>query len=287
VTDSNSHQKLRVAVTGGSGRIGRFVIRALLERGHEPYNIDVVKPLESNCEFLEVDLQDRERIRASLKCADALCHLAEIPNISDPLTEDGVFSHNTRVAATVLKAAADFKMRRAIYTSTCQVYGCWGFHAIPPEYLPLDESHPLRPQNAYAQSKVANEGFAKLMALRNGLSIAAFRFPWVLSSEMDKPENPIWDQLRNSSGLCDGFGTYLHAEDAARAFVLALESPRPGFEAYHFAANDTFSSIPISERLSGFSQTGRELAGIQIPAFNAEGFRALRVGAALRSARGP
>jgi nucleoside-diphosphate-sugar epimerase len=238
-----------VAVTGGSGRIGSYVLKALLARGHDPYNIDIVAPREKNCEFHQIDLQDREKTRAALKGAEALCHLAEIPNIMDPLTEDGVFSHNTLVGATVLKAAAEFKMRSAIYTSTCQVYGSWGYHAIPPEKLPFDETHPLRPQNAYSQSKVANEGFARLMSQRHFIPITAFRFPWVLCFEVEDEKSPGWAQLRAATGECDGFGTYLHAEDAAQAYVLALENPGHGFEAYHFVANDVFSAIPLAERL--------------------------------------
>ena len=106
--------KLRVVVTGGSGRIGSEVVRALLARGHRPVNLDLAKPLVDNCPYLQIDMTDRKAVREAMKGADAVCHLAEIPNIMDPLTEDGVFSANTASTAHVLKAAADFKLKHAI-----------------------------------------------------------------------------------------------------------------------------------------------------------------------------
>lgn len=241
--------KLRVVVTGGSGRIGSEVIRALLARGHKPVNLDLAKPAIDNCPYLKIDMTDRQSVRDAIKGADAVCHLAEIPNIMEPLTEDGVFSANTASTAHVLQAAADFKLKHAIYTSTCQVYGCWGFHQIPPERLPFDEELPLRPQNAYALSKVANEGFARLMTLRHNLSIAIFRFPWVMSKEIETAQSSGWPLLRQASGEVDGFGTYLHVSDAASAYVASLENPRPGCEAYHFVADDVFSATPIRARI--------------------------------------
>jgi nucleoside-diphosphate-sugar epimerase len=50
-------------------------------------------------------------------------------------------------------------------------------------------------------------------------------------------------------GPPDGFGTYVHSPDMARAYRLALEHPRPGCEAYHFAANDVMTRQPIRDRL--------------------------------------
>jgi nucleoside-diphosphate-sugar epimerase len=47
----------------------------------------------------------------------------------------------------------------------------------------------------------------------------------------------------------DGFATYLHATDAARAYALALDNPRAGFDAYHFAAEEILSFYPLAERL--------------------------------------
>src|SRR5439155_23947143 len=56
--------------------------------------------------------------------------------------------------------------------------------------------------------------------------------------------------MRAMPDRTDGFATYLHATDAARAYALALEHPRPGFEAYHFSAAEILSVHPLAGRLA-------------------------------------
>src|SRR6185436_4961681 len=104
---------------------------------------------------------------------------AEIPNVGGSISPEDVFSHNTQAGSVVLQTAADLKLKRMIYTSTAQVYGCWGYGLVPPVRLPFDETHPLRPQNAYSLGKAAKEWYAQMVSKQSGLSIAIFRFPWV------------------------------------------------------------------------------------------------------------
>jgi len=115
-----------------------------------------------------------------------------------------------------------------------------------PQGLPMDETQPVHPHNAYALSKVANEAYARLLAEREGLSVAAFRLPWVVGHDYDD----AWaDSLRPPPARTDGFATYIHAADAARGYALALEHPRPGFEVYHFSAKEILSLHPLAHRL--------------------------------------
>jgi nucleoside-diphosphate-sugar epimerase len=243
--------KMRVAVTGGSGRIGSEVIRALVERGHSVVNIDRRQAAEPICRFVYADLRRREQVQPTLEQVDAVCHLGEIPNANVGRSPEEVFWHNTRCGSVVLQTAADLKLQRVIYTSSCQVYGIWagrGHGNTRPHYLPLDESHPLQPQNVYALSKVANEQYAQLTAAEHGLSIAIFRFPWTAAVDPKSDDAMRW--LEKQTGEPDGLATYLHVDDAARAYVAALEHPRPGCEAYHFVAAEVMSAVPIAQRLA-------------------------------------
>ena len=240
---------MTVAVTGGSGKIGQEVIRQLLARGHRAINIDTRQAEEPLVRFVYADTGRREQVQPVLEQVDAVCHLGEIPGPDaargTPL--ELVFANNTRAAAVVLQTAADLKLKRMIYTSSCQAYGMWHYPAVAPQRLPFDETHPLCPQNPYALSKYANERYARFVAERFGLSVAIFRFPWVVAHwterqthvRMTRPEIPL-----------EGMGTYLHVSDAARAYVLALENPRPGCEAYHFSAADVLTGIPLRDRLA-------------------------------------
>ena len=237
---------MRIAVTGGSGRVGSFVVRELILRGHDVINIDR-RPLDlAGARFVYADLGHREQVQPIFEQVDAVCHLGEIPSVHVAMSADAVFSHNMRVASVVMQTAADLKIGRVIYTSSCQAYGMWDGPVAKPLRLPFDETHPLAPHNAYALGKAAGEMYAKLMANRHGLSVAAFRLPWVENREYS---DSIVESMRVMPKQTDGFATYCHAADVARAFALAIERPRGGFEAYHFSAAEIFSLQPLAARL--------------------------------------
>jgi nucleoside-diphosphate-sugar epimerase len=237
--------KLRVAVTGGSGRIGSRVVCHLWELGHTVYNVDRRPPAEATtAKYLCADLRQRSQVQPIFESVDAVCHLAEFPGPGACPAGEDLFIHNTTVGATVLQTAADLKLKRFVYTSTCQVYGFWGGPVIAPLHLPIDETHPYQAANVYAAAKVANEQLAFAMARSHGLSVAIFRFPGVWRHEnVDQWDR--WFDERPYFG--DGCGTYLGLDDAARAYALALEHPRAGCEAYHFTAAEIAATLPLSE----------------------------------------
>jgi nucleoside-diphosphate-sugar epimerase len=243
----NAMDKLRVAVTGGSGRIGRAVVKQLLAQGHQVVNLDRQQAPEPLARMVYVDLTKREQVQPVLEQVDAVCHLGEIPGPGRQ-APDHVYAHNTQTGAAVLQSAADLKLKRVIYTSSCQVYGYFGGPVVPPVRVPMDETHPLLPQNTYGLAKVANEGYARIVAEQNGLSVAIFRFPAVWDWLPEQPDDHHWNWLERATGPVDEFGCYLHSDDAARAYVLALENPRPGCEAYHFTAKEVVSGAPLPER---------------------------------------
>jgi len=242
---------LRVAVTGGSGYIGRRIVRQLCDLGHTVINMDLRAPADPFGRHVRADLRQRSHVQPILEQVDAVCHLAEIPNGPTPLSPEEHFIHNLTVGATVLKTAADLKLQRVIYTSSCQVYGFWGKWVVfPPQCLPLDETHPSQPSNVYACAKVANELFARMLAHTQGLSTAIFRLPSVWRHDEQTGSQLGWfDGMTEGS---DGCATYVGLDDVARAYVLALEHPRPGCEIYHFSAADVLSTLPLSKLIEKF-----------------------------------
>ncbi|MBI3829665.1 MAG: NAD(P)-dependent oxidoreductase [Planctomycetes bacterium] len=241
-------KKLKVAVTGGSGRIGGTVVEELVRRGHKVVNLDRRQADKPLAKFVFCDLTKREQVQTVFEQVEAVCHLGEIPGPWNHSPEE-VFSTNTRIGSVVMQTAADLKLKRVIYTSTCQVYGPWGDPVIAPKALPVTEAHPLLPQNAYGLSKVANEQFAEFVARKYGLSIAIFRFPRVWNWDPAAFEDWQKRWLESETGPVEELGAYLIAQDAARAYACALERPRPGCEAYHFAAREALTFAPIRERL--------------------------------------
>jgi nucleoside-diphosphate-sugar epimerase len=181
-----------------------------------------------------------------MRGCDVVCHLAEIAGPRVPVAVDEVYWGNCRAASVVMQSAMDLKLSRIIYTSSCQVYGCWEAAAAP-DRLPMDETHPLRPRNAYALSKVANEAYAELVYRESGMPISIFRFPGVLIDEYLTRE--MIRGVMGDDGWTDGFETYVHARDAASAYVAAIEADRPGVEAYNLVADEVASGFPIRQLL--------------------------------------
>jgi nucleoside-diphosphate-sugar epimerase len=240
-------EKLRVAVTGGSGGVGRWVVRCLLERGHRVVNLDREPGADEGATFVKCDIREREAIEPVLRECDAVCHLAEIPSSGCPFPKDEIYWSNTRAASVVLQAAADLKLRHAVYASTAQVYGCWGDEYVAPLQLPIDETCPVNPMNVYATSKVANEGFARYLARHEKIGISVVRFPGVVATK--EREEELWKYREFDGRLGDGLCTFIHGSDLARAFAAAIETGREGCEVYNLSAPDILSVVPLRERL--------------------------------------
>ncbi len=229
---------MKIVVTGGSGKIGSETARLLRERGHDVLTLDVRPPDDTSLAHKLIDLRAASAVRRVFDGVDVVLHLGEMPGPGREMS-DG-YTHNTEVGATVMQAACQMGVKKMVYTSTCQVYGLWGIESgfcAEPLYLPLDEKHPMQPQNPYALSKASNEQFAAMVSKRYNVPIAAFRFPGVWSSPVG--EIVHWMKRRNrTEPPRDGLGTYLHVTDAAGAFACAVDKDWTGFEAFHFVADD-------------------------------------------------
>lgn len=242
---------LRIAVTGGSGRVGQTVVSELLARGHQVLNLDRRAVPDSRARFVYLDLRERYQVQPVLEQVEAVVHLGESPGTYRGLSPEELYAHNSTIGAVVIQTAADLRLKRMIYASSCQVYGCWGEsnNLVPPLRLPVDESHPVQPQNAYALAKVGNEQYAQLTARDSGLSIAIFRLPAViLGEQLDRTWH--WMTGKTQYGR-EGFGTYVGAQDAARAISLALENSRPGCEVYNLSADEVMYLKPLAEVHTG------------------------------------
>jgi nucleoside-diphosphate-sugar epimerase len=241
---------MRVAVTGGSGKLGRHVVRRLADDGHEVLNLDragertpglVVVDLRNYGQVLDVLLGVDDRHTGF----DAVVHLGAIP-APGIIPDAATFENNMLATYNVFQAARRAGIKKVVYASSETVLGL-PFDVDPP-YIPVDEEYPARPESTYSLVKHLEEQMAvELTRWDPELSISGLRFSNVMDPE-DYARFPSFDAdatLRkwNLWGYIDG-------RDGAQAVARALENGRPGFEAYIIANADTVMSRPSASLAS-------------------------------------
>ena len=158
MSDTGIRPGSRVVLTGSSGRLGRYIARALRAAGHEVFGFDRA-PAADGDSFVQGSILDADALAAACAGADAVVHTAAL--LTEGNTQSDVFDVNTRGTWTVFDAATRAGVRRVVsISSECAVGQCFQRVARPPRYLPIDEAHPLEPQDAYSLSKQLGEHIA-------------------------------------------------------------------------------------------------------------------------------
>ncbi len=246
---------MKIAVTGGSGKLGRTVVSVLREAGHDVLNVDVAGTRGPG--FLRVDLTSYGEVidtvfgendtsagpdQASTPVFDALVHLAAIP-APGILSDVATFHNNILSTFNVFQAARRAGIKNIVYASSETVLGLP--FDVPPPYIPVDEEYPARPESMYSLVKHLEETMAiELTRWDPTLKIIALRFSNVKDPE-DYAEFPSFDAdatLRkwNLWGYIDG-------RDGAQAVLKALELDMTGFDRFIIAAADTVMSRSNAE----------------------------------------
>ncbi|WP_285319793.1 NAD(P)-dependent oxidoreductase [Pseudarthrobacter sp. lyk4-40-TYG-27] len=233
---------MRIAVTGGSGKLGRHVVRRLTDDGHQVLNLDRAGSRSPG--LLVVDLRNYGQVVDALLGVDdrhdgfdAVVHLGAIP-APGILPDAATFENNMLSTYNVFQAARRAGIKKLVYASSETVLGL-PFDVDPP-YIPVDEEYPPRPESTYSLVKTLEERMAvELTRWDPELSITGLRFSNVMD-ESDYERFPSFDEdatLRkwNLWGYIDG-------RDGAQAVARALENAKPGFEAFIIANADTVMS---------------------------------------------
>ncbi|GGF03798.1 NAD-dependent epimerase/dehydratase family protein [Mycetocola zhadangensis] len=253
---------MRIAVTGGSGKLGRTVVRELRAAGNDVINLDAVG--ERGPGFVRVDLTDYGQTLDALLGVDdrhsgfdAVVHLAAIP-ASGLSSNVATFSNNILASYNVLNGAIRAGIRNIVYASSETVLGLP--FETPPPYIPVDEEYAARPESTYSLVKHLEEQMAiELVRWNPDLKIIALRFSNVMNPE-DYAEFPDFDA--DASLRKWNLWGYIDGRDGAQAVQRALELEFTGFDRFIIAAADTVMSRPnaelVAETFSGVPVT-REL----------------------------
>jgi nucleoside-diphosphate-sugar epimerase len=229
----------RVVVTGGSGSAGHVVVRDLLEHGDEVVSVDLAESSELACEQVQADLTGFDDTVKALDGADAIVHLAAIP--APGLRPDDVtFRVNTTSTYNVFSAAAALGVRRVVWASTAMVMGL-PYERASPAYAPVDEKHPVQPEDAYALSKLVGEELARQFSRSAGIPYVGLRFVNIMQPEHYALFPGWWEDPRERRWTLWG---YVDARDAAQACRLALTADLSGAEVFVVAAAETVMNRP-------------------------------------------
>lgn len=243
----------RIAVTGGAGLLGRYVVRELMA----DCDVTVIdlKPAPEDVAFVHADVRDLAAVRAALRGHDAVVHLAALDHGIVP-EEEAYIDVNVRGTWHVLQAAEEAGVGRVVVTSSVAAVGL-GAHNPPPA-LPIPVDVTLAPLDSYGLSKQACEAMAQLFVRRGPLEVICLRPCLVAQPEIAygiariaaaqdglAPLPPAtgagWRDLRETLSPTRAIVT---PGDVARAFRAALTAPGIRYGAYFVTGPDSCTARP-------------------------------------------
>ncbi len=235
---------MKVLVTGGSGKVGRHVVDVLLQEGHEVGVFDLVEPQQPEARFFRGDILRPGEIADAVEGFEAVVHLAAIPWLIE--SADKIMEVNVLGTHRVLDAAANAGVKRFVFASSDSVYG---FLQSPrtnpqPQYIPVDEEHPVQPENAYGVSKLLGEQLCLMYERGFGLETVRLRYCWVWFPETYQEQPAIASDVGGRAGTLWG---YVDARDVGQAVHLSLITPDLSQEVFLIAAANTFVPRPSLE----------------------------------------
>ncbi len=250
---------MKILVTGGSGMVGRYVVDELAKT-HTVEILDMKGPHRDDLKFHSVDLLDDRSTKAAVKGFDVVVHLAGIPH---PLTAppEKVFRTNAVGTFNLLEACVAQGVGRFVFLSSESTLGlAFSSSEVCPEYVPIDEEHPLKPEDPYGLSKLVGELLCKGFSQRSGMQTICLRPPWIWVPEPTEieiykhliAEYPKWRK---------NLWAYIHVSDVAEAIRRCVESQSlPVHDCYFISAQDTWTVVESRDLLEEYFPGTKRIA---------------------------
>jgi len=254
---------MKVLVTGGAGFIGSHIVDFLIKKNYSVVVIDNFSTgnksfLNSKAVLYEADITKGVDFVFEKEKPDIVIHTAAQVMLRYSL-ENPIFDATTNILGTinVLEACKKHGVKKIVYTST------GGARVGEPEYLPVDENHPLRPCSPYGISKHSAEHYVWMYNKLYGLDYLIFCFGNVYGPR----DNPKFTRVTSlfSSMILDGkqpkiFGDgeqtrdFIYVLDLAEFIVNSIEKS-PEHKLFHLANGEQKSVNELYALLREFSST--------------------------------
>jgi nucleoside-diphosphate-sugar epimerase len=235
---------MRIVVTGGTGKGGKWVVRELRDAGHDVLNVDARHDGSPHGQCLVTDLTDLGQTLDALSGAEAVVHFAAIPAPEIRPTGE-TFRINAMSTYNVFAAAELHAMRRVVWASSETVLGLP--FDTPPMFAPIDETIEPRPESSYSLSKLVGEAMAIQFARRTGIGFLGLRISNIMEPGDYGAFPTFWDDARLRKWNLWG---YVDARDVATAVRLGLEADIQGAEICIVAAGDTVMTRPSADLMA-------------------------------------
>ena len=237
---------MKILVTGGAGYIGSHVVMLLCKEGHDVVVLDDLSlgskdSIDKRASFIEGTILNNEDLSKSLSGVNTVIHLAAYKSAGESMKNPLKYTkNNIDGSINLLRSMVKQNVKNIIFSSTAAVYGL-------PEYLPLDEKHPLKPINHYGYTKLQTEKTIDLYSKEKQIRYINLRYfnaagydsQGRITSIEKNPANLIPSVMEVASGIreklfvygndfdtVDGTGVrdYVHVSDLARAHLAAIDA---------------------------------------------------------------
>lgn len=227
----------KVVVTGGSGRVGNYVVKQLMKR----FDVRVadLNPSKFDVDFVKTDVMNLNEVRNAVKGADAVIHLAAI-DFDWKAAPEKYIDVNVRGTWHVLQASAEANVKKVVLCSSISACGLSEMRANwKPEFLPVDETHPNKPVQAYSVSKIIMEQMAESFVNGTDMDVICLRPLAVVLKETIREYIDFVDTADRN-----WLFYYVTAEDVATAFEAALDIQGLRSGVFFLSADDTSRPEP-------------------------------------------
>lgn len=274
-----------ILVCGGAGYIGSHAVRQLIDRNEEVIIVDNLETghedaIHPEAKFYKVDIRNEEeldKVFAENKI-DEVIHFAANSLVGESMTNPlKYFNNNVHGTEILLKVMIKHNVKKIVFSSTAATYG-------EPKSIPILETDPTNPTNAYGETKLAMEKMMKWADVAHGVKYISLRYfnvagahesgtigedhhpethliPLILQVPLGKREfiSIYGDDYDTHDGTC--IRDYIHVIDLADAHILAVEKLRAGSDSniYNLGSGNGFT---VKEMI----EAARKVTNHEIPA---------------------
>lgn len=272
--DYSSLNRKKILITGGLGFIGSNLAIRLVELGAEVTIVDNlmpkyggnlwnIEPVKDKVRVNISDVRNRIPMRYLIKGQDYLLNLAgqtsHLDSMEDPYTDLDI---NTHAQLSILEACRRYnKDIRLVFASTRQIYG-------KPDYLPVDENHPLRPVDVNGINKLAGENYHLIYNKVYGIRSCVLRLtntygPRMRIKDARQTFLGIWIRslIEEKPIMIYGDGKqardYNYIDDVVEAILLSAVNDQSIGEVYNLGGRKKYTLTETARLMAKLAQNGR------------------------------